>query len=162
MFVFLYTPHEYKQIGAPLTPPAPRMRDGVGKKCLAPHQQTIAMRWWRRCQSPCSVLRCNCWFYVFVAMSYCFSGLNEISEARYTANLCVNNVACSDSFRMNAAKWTLSLIHMIRFCWLFLVATSLGLKKNTDGSCDARRQYWKSQAGTEQLNQAQQITGGQW
>ena len=35
------------------------------------------------------------------------SGVSEITEARYTAKLRVNNVTCGDSFRVDAAECTL-------------------------------------------------------
>ena len=85
------------------------MRDGgVGKKLAVAHKHTIEMRCCRRqCESPCPFSRSNCWFYVFLAMSDYLSGVSEITEARYTAKLRVNNVTCGDSFRVDAAECTL-------------------------------------------------------
>ena len=40
-------------------------------------------------------------------MSDYLSGLNEINEARYNAQLGVNNVTSGDSFRVAAAEWTI-------------------------------------------------------
>ena len=40
-------------------------------------------------------------------MSDYLSGVSEITEARYTAKLRVNNVTCGDSFRVDAAVCTL-------------------------------------------------------
>ena len=40
-------------------------------------------------------------------MSDYLSGVSEITEARYTAKLRVNNVTCGDLFRVDAAECTL-------------------------------------------------------
>ena len=40
-------------------------------------------------------------------MSDYLSGFSEITEARYTAKLRLNNVTCGDSFRVDAAECTL-------------------------------------------------------
>ena len=46
-------------------------------------------------------------FYVFLATPDFLSGFSEITEARYPAKLRVNHVTCGDSFRVDAAEYTL-------------------------------------------------------
>lgn len=60
-----------------------------------------------RCEPPCSFSLWHCFFYVVLAVSYYFSGLSEIDEARSTARLRDNNVTRDDSFGVNATEWTL-------------------------------------------------------
>ena len=41
-------------------------------------------------------------------MSDYLSGFSKINEARYTAKLGVNDATCGDSFRVDAAEWTIT------------------------------------------------------
>ena len=85
------------------------MRDGgVGKKLAVAYKQTIKCDVVGVGASPPALFR------VRIVGSTSFwrcltilSGFSEITKARYTTKLRVNNVTCGDSFRVDAADCTL-------------------------------------------------------
>lgn len=84
-------------------------RWGVGKKRRVPHQRAIGTLGCRRGGvSPRALFRLE----IFDSTSSCSSDsllcdLIEINEARCSTKLRVNDVACGNSFCVNAAKWKL-------------------------------------------------------